>query len=123
MTEDPGAYWVSRSVPYRRRNGSWAAAVVWRDLETGHELRWESEATYLSNAAALEASETARHDAVLLDRLLEANPRDLAAYWRRRCPWLYEDPPAQRLRVVLPRRPFAEWEREVLERIRGDPPS
>lgn len=117
MSEDPAPYWVSALRPFRVSDGvGWKAGVVWRDGVSGHDLRWESESVYASEPEALLASQEAAGDDALRERLLVEHPRDMEAYWRRRAPWLYEER-APRLRVVLPRRPFAAWERAV---VRGD---
>lgn len=115
VSEDPAPYWISTPQPFPLAEGAgWKAAVAWRDAATGHELRWESDTVYATEADALLASQNAERDDALRERLLAANPRDMAAYWRRRTPSLYEE---RAPRVILPRRPFAEWEQAV---VRGD---
>jgi hypothetical protein len=117
MSETPAPYWITRVEPIAELDGrGWRATVSWHDAVSGHELRWQSEAHYETEAEALLAAQDAEADHTLLDRLLAERPRDLTAYWRARAPWLYEPSPP---RVELPFRPFAEWEREVFRGLRA----
>lgn len=90
MSEDPAPYWVSASKPvFDEERRTWRAAAMWKDAATGHELRVEGEAAYVSYAEALLAGRALEQDHELFKRALEANPRDMEAYWRKRSPWLY----------------------------------
>lgn len=74
---------------YDEGRSAWRAVAIWKDALTGHELRVEGEMTYETYAEALLASQALEQDRELFNRALEANPRDMEAYWRRRSPWLY----------------------------------
>ena len=92
MSEDPAPYWTLGTAPYhsRERDG-WIAVAVWTDATTGHKLKAEWPSSFATRDEALSAGQDLADDPILRDELLDLNPRDMEAYWRRRCSWLYGD--------------------------------
>lgn len=92
MTEDPAPYWITRYEPiYSAERAAWIAAAVWIDATISQEWRAEGTQAYSTYAEALLASQTLGDDHALLQRLLDAKPRDMEAYWRQRWGWAKGD--------------------------------